>query len=77
MHRSQREIYHTQDDCLVDIADGKQINETKLRLLPPWRAVLIANIAVKAGAMAQEAYEKLKAQAAEVGGKGTLPNGLD
>lgn len=74
MVRAQREIYYTQDDCLVDIADGKQINETKLRKLPPWRAVLIGQVAVRAGAMTQEAYDNLKAQATEVGGEGKLPN---
>lgn len=75
MTRAQREIYYIQDDCLIDIGDGKQINETKLRLLPPWRAVLIAHVALRAGAMTQEAYDKLKAEATEVGGEGTLPNG--
>lgn len=74
MTRSQREIYYVQDDCLIDIADGKKINEAKLRLLPPWRAVLMALVAVKAGAMTEEAYENLKNDATIVGGEGTLPN---
>jgi hypothetical protein len=74
MTRAQREIYFIQDDCLIDIADGKKINETKLRKLPPWRAVLIAKVAVQAKAMTQEAYDKLVDQAAEVGGEGRLPD---
>lgn len=77
MTSSQREIYHLMDDCLIDIVDDKQINETKLRQLPPWRAVLIAGVAVRAKAMTQEAYDKLKADASEVGIKGELPNGLE
>lgn len=74
MTRSQREIYYVMEDCLVDIADGKQINETKLRQLPPWRAMLMATVALRANAMTEMAFDRIKDDVARAGQEGTLPN---
>lgn len=38
-----------QDDCLLAITAGKPIPSDRLRRLPPWRAVMIARVAAKAG----------------------------
>lgn len=61
------------DDCLIAITDGKPIPTARLRSLPPWRAVLIARVAHKAGAMGTVEVQALVDEARRVGGDGTLP----
>lgn len=62
MDYDQREIYDSQDDCLLAIADGRRI-DVIIRRLPPWRAVLIARVALKAGVMNQEEVDLLMEKA--------------
>ena len=38
------------DDCLLAITDGHPIPTKALQALPPWRAVMLARVAAKAGA---------------------------
>lgn len=64
-----------QDDCLIAIQDGRPIPEQSLRLLPPWRAVLMADVAVRAGCFPAEAAASLRQEAIEIGGTGTLSAG--
>lgn len=61
-----------QDDCLLAITEGKALPNDKLRNLPPWRAVMIARVAEKAGVMSATQVERLVAEAREVGGNGRL-----
>lgn len=46
--REVRQMYAHQDECLVAIENYKPVPTEHLRALPPWRAVLIANVAAKA-----------------------------
>lgn len=43
------DIYAAQDDCLIAITDGRPLPADALSALPPWRAVLCARVAAKAG----------------------------
>jgi hypothetical protein len=69
---SRDDLIAAMDDCLIAITDGKEIPEPRLRSLPPWRAVLIARVAVKAHAYRQEALDALTVEATRVGGNGSL-----
>lgn len=60
------------DDCLLAILDNKPFPMNRLRSLPPWRAVLIAGIALRAEVISQKEYDELKNEAKEVGGNGRL-----
>lgn len=62
-----------QDDCLLAMGDGHQLNEAILRRLPPWRAVMIARAARRANCYTAARLEKLEADARRIGGDGTLP----
>lgn len=62
MDINQRELYANQDECLLAIADGKPIDMI-IRRLSPWRAVLIARVALKAGVMTPEEVDLLMAKA--------------
>lgn len=62
MEYNQREIYADQDDCLLAIADGRSI-DVIIRRLTPWRAVLIARVALRAGVMSEEEVDLLMAKA--------------
>lgn len=61
-----------QDDCLLAITKGVKPPEDALRALPPWRAVMIARVAEKAGLMTIEEVDELVKEAAAVGGAGRL-----
>jgi len=62
-----------QDECLIAIEDGRPVPTRALAQLPPWRAVLIARVAERAGVPLQDGtVEQLRAEAARVGGAGTL-----
>lgn len=61
-----------QDDCLIDISDGKRPRESSLRQLPPWRAVMIARVAHKAGVMTEDEVNIYVIEARKVGGNGNL-----
>jgi hypothetical protein len=68
-----RDIYGVQDDLLISIEDGKPLASSKLQRLPPWRAVMVARLAEKAGiAMEQGAVSQIVAEARAVGGDGVL-----
>jgi hypothetical protein len=67
------EIIALMDDCLIAIQDGRQIPESALRQLPPWRAVLIADVAVKSGYYPAHAAAALRSEARRIGGNGMLP----
>lgn len=70
-----RTTWGNQDDCLIAITDGKRPPDECLRKLPPWRAVLIARVALRAGVMSQEEVDALVAEARYIGGDGTLEEG--
>lgn len=62
-----------QDDCLLAITDGDPVPTRALLALPPWRAVLMARVAAKAGVpLEQGTVEQIVAEAAAVGGHGVL-----
>lgn len=73
--RSSLTIMMLMDDCLIAMGDGHPIPQKTLRQLPPWRAVMVASVAVRAGAMSKDDYEVLRAEARRVGGEGRLSNG--
>jgi hypothetical protein len=67
------DIWAKQDICLIAIEDGKPIPSRALAVLPPWRAVLIARVADKAGVPLQHGtLDELVAEAKRVGGEGVL-----
>lgn len=70
-----RQLFANQDDCLIAITDGRPVPLAALRALPPWRAVLIARVAARAGVMDQAAVDALVAEARSVSvfGDGRLP----
>ena len=64
-----------QDDCLIAIEDGDPLPVRALRSLPPWRAVLMARVAEKAGiGLERGSVVQLVAEAWAVTGAGTLGN---
>jgi hypothetical protein len=66
-------IRDNEDDCLIAIENGRPLRTDRLQALPPWRAVMLAYVAQKAGvALEQGTVEQLKAEASAVGGEGTL-----
>jgi hypothetical protein len=68
-----RDIYGVQDDLLISIEDGEPLASAKLQRLPPWRAVMVARLAEKAGvAMEQGDVPQIVAEARAVGGDGVL-----
>lgn len=66
-----RIIAHT-DDVLVAITDGRPVTRDMLWRLPPWRAVLLARVAAKAGVMQPNEVIQLVEEARAVGGAGQL-----
>jgi hypothetical protein len=68
------DIIAAMDDVLIAFQDGREIPMLKLRSLPPWRAVLLARVMHKAGALSQGAVDSLVRDAIHVGGNGELPN---
>ncbi|MGH8921886.1 MAG: hypothetical protein ACRD0H_26685 [Actinomycetes bacterium] len=62
-----------QDDCLLAVEDGKPVPAGPLGHLPPWRAVMVARIAAKAGVpLERGTVGQLAAEARAVTGSGTL-----
>jgi hypothetical protein len=62
-----------QDVCLIAITDGQPVPAASLGQLPPWRAVLIARVAERAGIPLEGgSVAQLRAEAARVGGAGQL-----
>jgi hypothetical protein len=73
MGDSQMHIYAKQDMCLIAITDGKPVPKGPLGALPPWRAVLIARVAERAGVPLEGGtLEDLIAEAKRVGAEGEL-----
>lgn len=54
------------DDVLVSILHGR-VDELRLRTLPKWRAVTLARLAHKAGAMPREHRDQIVREAAVYG----------
>jgi hypothetical protein len=44
-----RIIRNSQDDCLIALENGSPLPTAALQALPPWRAVMLARIAVALG----------------------------
>lgn len=64
------EMAAAQDDCLLAISQGQPVPSAKLRLLFPWRAVMVARVAIRAGLqMDMGSLNQIEAEAAEVTGK--------
>jgi len=62
-----------QDHCLIAITDGRPVPSADLYALPPWRAVLIAGVAERAGVPLEHGtVQALREQARRVGGDGVL-----
>lgn len=62
-----------QDHLLIAIQDGRPLPDVDLRRLPPWRAVLIARIADRAGVPLEHGtVAQLVDEATAVRGAGTL-----
>ncbi len=67
------EINIHQDSCLIAITDERPVPARDLGKLPPWRAVLIARVAERAGIPLEGGtLDELIAEARRVGGEGTL-----
>jgi hypothetical protein len=67
------EMYAAQDDCLIAIDDGCPLPVARLRVLPPWRAVLVARVANRAGvSLERGTLGQLVAEARAVTGSGEL-----
>lgn len=67
------EMDAAQDDCLIAIEDGHRLPAAKLKLLPPWRAVLIAHVADRAGiGLERGTLSQLLAEARAADGGGEL-----
>lgn len=66
-------IRDNQDDCLIAIENGRPVPVKALLALPPWRAVLMARVAAKAGvALERGTLEQIVAEAVAVTGSGQL-----
>jgi hypothetical protein len=70
-------IRDNQDDCLIAVEDGHPVPTKALLALPPWRAVLMARVAQRAGVpLEQGTVDQIKAEAfaVTVTGSGKLGN---
>lgn len=65
-------MQQAQDDIMLSIIDEKPITIEMLERLPPWRAVMFANVADKANAKLEIPVVQLKELASTVGGGCTL-----
>jgi hypothetical protein len=72
MGKKHRRLFENQDDCLINISEGRPPDQKALRSLPPWRAVLIARVAQEAMVITREEVEELVDEASKVGGAGKL-----
>lgn len=71
--RDGRDLVGLMDACLIAITDGNPIPSEAIAALPPWRAVLLARVADKAGVdLEHGTLDQLVAEATRVGGAGTL-----
>jgi hypothetical protein len=62
-----------QDDLLLSITEGRALDTRKLRVLPPWRAVMLGRVAQRAGlGLERGTLEQLQAEAHRVGRGGRL-----
>jgi hypothetical protein len=66
------DLQAAQDDVLIAIQDGVDIPVDRLLALPPWRAALLADVAVRADCLDPAVRDRIRAEAARVGGNGTL-----
>lgn len=66
-------IQDNQDDCLIAIENSRPLPTAALQKLPPWRAVLIARVADRAGvSLEQGTVEQIVQEAVRVSGEGQL-----
>lgn len=73
--RTHAEIFAVQDDCLVAMSSATpKVHVHQIRRLPPWRAVMIARIAWKAGLLQRRDLDAMVREAQLVGGTGELKN---
>ena len=70
--RKHAQLLGDQDDCLIALESGRRPSDRILRKLPPWRAVMIARIALRMELMTQEEVDELVEEARTVGGDGKL-----
>jgi hypothetical protein len=69
----ERSMDAWQDECLIAITDGFPLPARALAALPPWRAVLVARVAAKAGISIEGGtLDELVGEAIRVGGEGAL-----
>lgn len=69
------ELMAHQDNCLANIIAGRSLPTAELQNLPPWRAVMMARVADKAGVpLEQGTLTQLIQEAARVTGAGDLGN---
>jgi hypothetical protein len=66
------EIIAAMDDVILAITDGQPVPMDRMRSLPPWRAVMMARLALAAGALDGDTVAVLVAEAVVVGGAGRL-----
>lgn len=68
-------IVAAMDDVLIPAGDGRGVDLGRLRLLPPWRAVMLARVLVKVTppVLSYADLEELERDAQRVGGDGRLP----
>lgn len=66
-------LYAAQDDCLIAVEDGRPVPAAALQSLPPWRAVMCARLAAKAGVpLERGTVAQIESEARAVGGDGVL-----
>lgn len=67
------EMYAAQDDCFFAIVEGRPMPARSLKQLPPWRAVMLAEVAARAGVgLELGTLAQLTAEAAAAGATGKL-----
>lgn len=70
-HKADGDLMAAMDDVLIGLTDGR-LDQAAMRKLPPWRAVLLARVAVKCWLMPALQCEVMVRSAAHVGGNGVL-----
>ena len=66
-------ILEVQDDLLIQMSSVRpRFDEQRCRELPPWRAVMFARVAHKAGLLSRAALDAMVREAQLVGGAGKL-----
>lgn len=77
MLKDRLRVMSDQDDCLIAISGGKRPPNRYLLSLPPWRAVMMCRVALKADLVTQEEVNRIVEEAQQVTGNGKLEVGLN